>query len=293
MTRPDLDAVRPPLISIGMPIYNEERFLADSLESLLCQSYPNLELVISDNASTDNSARICAEFAARHDNIRFSRFDSNQGAIDNFNAVLDRARGEYFMWASGHDLWSVDYIERCYELLQGQPESVLAFGSTNWIDARGNPYPRHSGWTDTRGMHAIARYMAVYWGNMNPVLGLIRINELRACRLVKTAGADLVILTQLALMGDLVHADKTNWSRREFREEADYSDKLKRYKSQHYGLEQSRLGRIFPLARLPFELVRVVLGSRVSLGQKMLLMPLLFVNLPVKYVTDRWLRQGA
>lgn len=290
MTRPDLDRAQPPLISVGMPIYNEERFLADSLESLLGQSYPNLEILISDNASTDDSARICADFAARHDNVNFWRCDTNQGAIDNFRAVLNRAKGEYFMWASGHDLWGTDYIQMCYEVLQCQPGSVLAFGSTNWIDAQGEPYPRHSGWSDTRGMHAIARYMTVYWGNMNPVLGLIRISDLRDCPLLKTTGADLVILTQLALTGSFVHADRTSWSRREFREKEDYNDKLKRYKSQNYGLEQSRLGQIFPLARLPFELVRVVLRSQLSLGQKVLLLPLLLVNLPVKYITDKWFR---
>lgn len=290
MTPSDVDCVRPPLISIGMPIYNEEQFLARSLESLLSQSYPNLELLISDNASTDESARICAEFAAGHENVHYYRFDSNQGAIVNFKAVLDRAKGEYFMWASGHDLWSEDYIQRCYKAMQSRPGSVLAFGSTNWIDAQGKPHSRHSGWTDTGGMHAIARYMAVYWGNMNPILGLIRTSALRDCRLVATTGTDLVILTQLALAGDFVHADRTSWSRREFRDEAAYADKLKRYKSQHYGLEQSQLGRIFPLARLPFELLRVVLASRISVAQKFLLLLLLATNLPVKYVADRWFR---
>lgn len=279
-----------PLISIGMPIYNEARFLAESLESLLGQSYPNLELVISDNASTDESAQICADVAGRHDNVHFHRLDENLGAVANFRKVLDQARGDYFMWAAGHDVWSRDYIQRCYEAMQRRPESVLAFGSTDWIDSDGNPHDRQSGWIDTRGMHPVARYMAVYWGNMNPILGLIRTSALRECRFVETTGMDLVILTQLALLGDFVHADNTSWSRREFREEAAYADKLKRYQSENYGLDQSRLGRLFPLARLPVELLRVVISSRITLPQKMLLLPLLFVNLPVKYATDKWFR---
>jgi glycosyltransferase involved in cell wall biosynthesis len=279
-----------PLISVGMPIHNEERFLAESLESLLSQSYPNLEILISDNASTDGSARICGDFADRNDNILVHRFDTNQGAVANFRNVLDRAQGDYFMWASGHDLWSPDYIQRCFEAIRDRPDSVLAFGSTSWVDDQGRPHRKESGWTDTRGMHAIARYMVVYWGNMNPVLGLIRTSALRDCKFRETAGADLVILTQLALAGDFVHADKTSWSRREFREETDYSDKLKRYKSQHYGLDRSRLGRLFPLARLPLELLRVVFACRLPVVQKFLLSTLLIVNLPVKYVTDKWFR---
>jgi glycosyltransferase involved in cell wall biosynthesis len=273
-----------------MPICNEERFLAQSLDSLLCQTYPNLELLISDNGSTDDTARICAEFAARHGNLHLHRFETNQGAIANFKKVLDDAKGDYFMWASGHDLWSPDYIQACYDVMQNRRGSVVAFGSTNWIDADGRPHSKQSGWTDTRGMHAIARYMAVYWGNMNPILGLIRTSDLRDCRFVETAGADLVILTQLALTGDFLHADATSWSRREFRKESAYTDKLKRYQSKYYGLDKSLLGRLFPLARLPFELLRVVIASPLSVVQRLLLLSLLAVNLPVKYVADKWLR---
>jgi glycosyltransferase involved in cell wall biosynthesis len=292
MTRADPAEARHPLISIGVPICNEEQFLIESLEALLGQTYPNLELLISDNASTDNSARICADFAARYDNVYFHRFDTNQGAIANFRKVLDDANGDYFMWASGHDLWQPNYIEACYEMMQRWPQAVVAFGSTNWVGTSGEPHSTQSGWTDTRGMHPIARYMAIYWGNMNPILGLTRTDALRGCGLVDSAGADLVVLTQLALLGDFVHADATSWSRREFREEQAYADKLKRYQSDQYGLDRSRLGRLFPLARLPIELLRAVVASPISLGQKLLLLPLLAVNLPIKYVTDKWLRQG-
>ena len=290
MTRSNAAGTRPPLISIGMPIYNEEQFLAESLDALLSQTYPNLEILISDNASTDDSARICTDFAARYENVRFHRFDANQGAIANFRKVLDDANGEYFMWASGHDLWQPNYIQACYEMMQRRPEAVVAFGSTNWVDAQGEPHSKQSGWIDTRGMHPVARYMAIYWGNMNPILGLIRTSALRDCRLVETAGSDLVVLTQLALMGDFVHAVETSWSRREFREEKAYATRLKRYQSENYALDRSRLGRLFPLARLPVELLRTALASRVSIAQKLLLLPMLAINLPVKYVTDKWFR---
>ena len=290
MTRAHSAEARHPLISVGVPICNEEQFLVESLEALLGQTYPNLELLISDNASTDNSARICADFAAQYDNVHFHRFDTNRGAIANFRKVLDYAHGEYFMWASGHDLWQPNYIEACYEMMQRRPEAVVAFGSTNWIDAKGEPHSKQSGWTDTRGMHPIARYMAIFWGNMNPVLGLMRTGALRGCGFVDAAGADLVVLTQLALLGDFVHADDTSWSRREFREEQGYADKMKRYQSVQYGLGRSRLVRVFPLARLPIELLRAVITSPISLAQKLLLLPLLAVNMPIKYVTDKWLR---
>ena len=287
MSKTSHDGQELPLVSIGMPICNEARFLERSLQALVDQTYPRLELIISDNASEDGSLELCRHFAEQYDHIRLFHCDENQGAIANFKKVLDEAEGEYFMWASGHDLWDSSYIETCVEKLQSRPEAVLAFGSTNWIDADGNSFPRQTGWSDTRGQHAIARYMTVFWGNMNPILGLIRTSVLRECPIVTTVGMDLIILTQLALAGEFVHAEQTSFSRREFRQETHYADKLKRYQSQQYGLDRSWLGRFFPLARLPIKLLGVVFRSRLSIFKRALLVLLLSLSLPVKYLSDR------
>lgn len=287
MSTTDEDEQELPLISIGMPICNEAGFLEQSLQALLGQTYPRLELLVSDNASDDGSLEICRRYAEQFEHIRLFHFDENQGAIANFKRVLDEAQGDYFMWASGHDLWQENYIESCFEKLRSRPEAVLAFGSTNWIDADGESYDKQTGWSDTRGLHAIARYMTIYWGNMNPILGLIRTGSLRECSIVKTVGMDLIILTQLALVGEFIHADQTSWSRREFRQEIQYADKLKRYQSQSYSLDRSWLGRLFPLARLPVALLAVVVRSRLSIFQRLLLVLLLLFSFPVKYLTDR------
>lgn len=99
-----------PLVSIGMPVYNEAWFTTRSLEALVTQDYPCLELIISDNASTDGTSEIAQEFATRHEWIRYHRFDTNQGPAANFKYVLDQSTGKYFLWAAGHDLWSSNFI---------------------------------------------------------------------------------------------------------------------------------------------------------------------------------------
>lgn len=95
-----------PRISVGMPVYNGEKYISDAIDSLLLQTYTDFELIISDNASSDGTEKICLEYAKKDSRIRYVRQIKNQGGFCNFKFVLDEARGEYFMWLA-HD----DYIE--------------------------------------------------------------------------------------------------------------------------------------------------------------------------------------
>jgi hypothetical protein len=136
-------------------------------------------------------------------------------------------------------------------------------------------------------MDVIARYFTVLWGNMHPVLGLIRREDLVVCPIINTVGGDLIILTRMALRGDFLHAVSTTWSRREFRQELTYNDKLRRYKSVSFGLAPTVLSRIFPLLRLPLELIRAVFTSKQRLWVKLVIVLLLLPTFPVRYVAGR------
>jgi glycosyltransferase involved in cell wall biosynthesis len=277
-----------PLVSIGMPIFNEARFLDASLRSLRKQDYPNLEIVISDNGSTDRTVEICEFHAAEDARIRIVRSTVNHGVNANFERSLEMAQGEYFMWAAGHDLWTPNLISECVALLDSIPGAVLAFGSSRWIGAEGQPLPRSSGWTDTRGLSPIARLFTIFWGNMHPVVGLIRTTQLRACLpLVNVTGGDLVLLADLALRGDFLHAPLAMWSRREFRVELTYEEKLKRYASTTVGISKSRLQRMFPLLHLPLALVRVVMRSRLPRLDKLAIVTALIVSFPLRRLDGR------
>src|SRR3954469_12901369 len=87
-----------PRVSVGMPLYNGERYLREALDSLLKQSFQDFEVILSDNASTDSTERICREFAAGKPNTLFFRQEKNIGAVANFNFVLEKAVGTYFIW---------------------------------------------------------------------------------------------------------------------------------------------------------------------------------------------------
>ena len=276
-----------PRVSIGMPVFNEVRFISHSLEALASQDYPNFQLIISDNASTDGTSEIAQEFATHHKWVQYHRFEYNQGPAANFKYVLDQAEGQYFLWAAGHDLWSSNYISACVAQLEEHPHATLAFGSSSWIDEEGKPFERKSGWTDTRGMNPISRYFTVFWGNMHPILGLIRLVNLKDCPIISMVGADLNILTRLATQGDFVHATETHWQRREFRRELSYSEKLERYKSTDYALARGRLAHIFPLIQLPIALIKSVWSSSLPFTTRCAIITLLLPTMLVKYFTAR------
>jgi glycosyltransferase involved in cell wall biosynthesis len=116
-----------PLVSIGLPVFNGEKFLRQTLHSLLAQEFTDFELIISDNASTDSTGEICKEYAAADARIRYIRQSQNIGARSNFNFVLQQAQGEYFMWAAADDQWAPSFVPALLASLEGNPGAIGAF----------------------------------------------------------------------------------------------------------------------------------------------------------------------
>lgn len=133
-----MDIIDEPRLSIGLPVYNGEDYLAQSLDALLGQTYEDFELIISSNASTDATDDICRSYEARDPRIRFFRQPENIGAAPNHDFVFRQARGELFKWASGDDLYARDLLSRCIALLDEHPDVVLAHSWTAAIDGNGD-----------------------------------------------------------------------------------------------------------------------------------------------------------
>jgi glycosyltransferase involved in cell wall biosynthesis len=117
-----------------MPVRNGGAFIGRGLESLLGQTYGDLELVISDNGSTDATGTICEEYARRDARVIYQRLDANLGLHANFARLIDEARGPYFMWACHDDWWDPAYVERMVAVLDAQPSVVLAGSNATSID---------------------------------------------------------------------------------------------------------------------------------------------------------------
>jgi len=129
-----MNSSKEPLISIGMPVYNDITFLPRSLNSLLSQSYTNFELIISDDFSTDGSEIICREYANKDNRIRYIRQVSNIGISKNMSFLLNEAKGDYFMWAANDDIWNKTFIEKLLLKLELNPMAIVAFCPYTFID---------------------------------------------------------------------------------------------------------------------------------------------------------------
>ena len=132
-----------PKLSIGLPVYNGERYLAETIDSLLAQSFTDYELIISDNASTDSTPAICRKYGEQDSRITYCRSETNRGAAWNFNNTVHQARGEYFKWAAHDDLYHPDFIKKCVHVLDTKYSVALCFSYTNFIDENGEDLGEH------------------------------------------------------------------------------------------------------------------------------------------------------
>jgi len=278
-----------PLVSIGVPLYNEEKFLRIALDSLLAQTYNNIEIIICDNASTDKTKSITIDYVEKNKNIQLYQETENQGALNNFIKVLTLSKGKYFMWASGHDTWSPTLVANSVHQLEQHNNAAIAFGTTTWINENNVASARESGWTDTRGMHKIERFLTTIIGNIHPILGVMRRDYLIKAPFIYTAGTDLIILAYLSLKGDFIHTTESICYRRELdiRKKESQKDRMNRYKNNEFKLSLGFFNKIFPLFRLPIELFSIILKSNLSIFEKFYT---LFACLPVfliKYFVSR------
>lgn len=140
------------LVSIGLPTYNRGYYLGGALNSLLSQTHANFELIISDNVSTDDTQKICEEYAKKDERIKYFRQNKNIGVFKNFKFVLQQAKGGYFMWASDDDIWEPTFVSELSSLLSATPYAVLAMSRIVNINAEGVPYSMRTEFIDTRGM---------------------------------------------------------------------------------------------------------------------------------------------
>jgi glycosyltransferase involved in cell wall biosynthesis len=212
-----------PRVTIGVPVWNGARHLEACLESLLAQTYDDLEIVISDNASTDRTPAICRAYRARDERVTYHRQARNRGAAANYNLLARRARGELFKWAAHDDVCAPQLVERCVAALDASPSAVLAFPGTTFIDGAGAVLGRHDVpvcWRNHAtpcgrlrdllvGDLLLGDYRATLLLKCLPQFGVIRRSALTRTHMIGNHGSsDVVLLVELALLGGFEQVDE-------------------------------------------------------------------------------------
>jgi hypothetical protein len=190
-----------PLVTIGIPTYNRSDRVLRAVHSALAQDHGALEVVVSDDASTDSTETGMRELAAREPRLRYLRQQRNLGHAGNFQAVLDAARGEYFMWLSDDDWIDVTYVSSCLAVLSAEPGTSLVAGLARYysegrhvIDER--PMELRSARPGARVLRYLARV------NTNGVLfGVARRADLQRLSFREEVGGDWLLVSGLAAAG--------------------------------------------------------------------------------------------
>jgi glycosyltransferase involved in cell wall biosynthesis len=192
-------------VTVGIPVYNAARTLCETLDALQAQTYRDLEILVSDNASTDETPDILASYARRDPRLRVIRQPHNRGAIENFQAVIEAARTPFFTWFAADDVCAPPFVERTRAALLANPAAIIAAADVCITDESGVP-KRIVRQPDVVGLSAEARmhrHMASY--GWYATYGVGRREALLACGpFAKSFGADVIKTAEWMLAGDVV-----------------------------------------------------------------------------------------
>jgi glycosyltransferase involved in cell wall biosynthesis len=262
-----------PTLTIGMPVYNGAKYIAEAVESILTQTYRDFELIISDNASTDDTESICRAFAARDPRVTCRRNRQNVGLSANNNLLVPLARGRLFKWAPSDDVLQPEYLERCVAVLDADPNVVLVHPGTQFVDETGAPLDiTDPGWhlvDDDPSARLLVAIRADRW--MNAILGVIRTDALRSTRLLpRYAGGDDRLIAELSLLGKFVEVPERLYVRRIHKGSTAGNTGNTRWLRAYWS--GSRRGMNAPFWRLSRDRAGIVMRAPIPLSRKAVLL---------------------
>lgn len=239
---------RAPKVSIGLPVYNGEAFLEQALDSVLRQSFSDLELIISDNGSTDRTEEICRRYAARDPRISYHRQPENRGVSFNYRRAFELARGEYFQWLAHDDVLMPDFLQKCVAALDQDPGAVLCQSLIDLIDENGHRLTVYDSGVYGSRPSTIFRHVVLKAHWCTELLGLIRSDALRKVSPYgQFHGADEIMIAELSMLGSFLRINELLFQNREHRGRFSASVTIAQHASW-FGADKNQVR--FPLLRV-------------------------------------------
>ena len=273
MTR-DTEEIEVPVVSICMPVYNGEKYLVSALDSVLAQTYPGFEVIVSDNASDDRTQEICSHYCGLDSRIRYYRHEKNRGPNWNFEFAVQKAEGRLMTWFAHDDILEPDFISVCANYLLQHPETVLVTGDFQVIDEKGSELRTETIdqirkdilWKDRQIEFFKNPNLNVYYC----IYGMMRTD---ACQSIMNAvkkprlatGSEFPILARFALLGEIVSIPRVLRKYRRHAASVYMRETAEAAKTSKVRRLTSRLMNIY---RLRFEQMTVLFSSSLSFWSK-------------------------
>jgi glycosyltransferase involved in cell wall biosynthesis len=214
-----------PLVSLGIPVYNESAFLEKTINSLINQSYPHIEIIAIDNNSKDSSFNILKKVSKKDKRIKIYKNDENIGMSNNFNLVYKKSTGKYFAWIGAHDIYEENFVENLVSQLSKTKNAAVAFVNISKIDSNGKKFGgvKDTGF-DLSGNNSILRLIKLPWiikGSGDIVMGLFNKKTLNKTTLFSNSmlWSDVFLIYQIARLGKIIKVNENLRYRRFFRED--------------------------------------------------------------------------
>jgi len=259
-----------PPVMIGLPVYNGEQYVTESIESLLNQTFEDFLIVISDNASTDSTGEICRRFASADSRIRYHRNPTNIGMAGNYNLLFGMCHSEYFRWATADDYSSVDMLAEAVEVMKANPALALCYPRAYFVDSEGREIGR---WEDELHLlqdDPLDRFKIVVRkiGRVHHHLGLMRSSFLRRTGLLsRHVSSDKGLIAELSLHGKFFQIPKYQFFRRMHEDSSSWATEDEAHQARRY--HASNVHRIpFNALRFHWRFVEAINRSSLSVWDR-------------------------
>lgn len=199
------------LVSIGLPVRNAGERVAHVVESVLAQDHPHVELVISDNHSTDDTEDVCRELASRDERISYHRQPENIGLFNNFVRTIELARGTYFRWIGDDDGLAPTFVSRCLHEFSADPRLILVTTQLRYTGPDGDTQTARYDGTALRSADPVERFTELLrllnesLLLIDPLYGMVRRAPVAAIPRRNMLHEDEVFAVKLALTGPWGH----------------------------------------------------------------------------------------
>jgi glycosyltransferase involved in cell wall biosynthesis len=212
-----------PRLTVLLPTYNRAASLPRAIDSVLAQTCSDLALLISDNASTDETGAVCASYVERDPRVSYFRQPVNRGPIPNFNWLLAQADTEFLLMLADDDWLDSDYVERCLAVIERDPSLSIVTGATRYYEGDAPPdLVLNTTLTEDSGSRRVLRYLRNSWSSA-AFYGVLRTSATHdALPIANVMGADWLFVSALSFAGRVLTITDTHLNRRRGGTSADF-----------------------------------------------------------------------